>query len=157
MSKLPRPSTERERLELKDATRRSLSLLGKLASFAAVTRVEVPVLSKYGSPSETTAFMPIDVALDLARDTGSLLIVETLAAMLGYRLVPLDGAPAEKIGIEDLGALMREGNDVEQKLTDALADGVIDPAERRELRQEIAENVLVLRRLDRKLGGQVNG
>lgn len=153
MDKLPRKSTDAERLELKAATRRALDLAGKANAFALVTRVEAPALSKYGSPAEPGAFMPIDVMLDLARDVGAPVILEELAAILGYRLVPLDDAgQGEPVTLADIAAAAREAGDVTQTAMTALADGEIDGHERRELRQQIGENITVLRNIDRKLG-----
>lgn len=152
MQKLPRPSSETERMELKAGTRRALSLAGRANGFSLVTRVEPPVLSKYGSPSEEASFMPVDVVLDLEREIGLPLITEMLAAMQGFRLVPLDPQRGAQVGVEDLADVARETGDVVQKLAGALPGG-IDAAETRELRKEIAEGVRALRRLDRKLGG----
>ncbi len=158
MEKLPRKSTEAERLELKAATRRALDLAGKANAFALVTRVEAPALSKYGSPSEPAAFMPIDVMLDLCRDVGAPVILDELAAILGYRLAPVDGGEAahEPVTMADIAAVSREGGDVVNKTLAALADGKICPVERTEIRQDVGENIAVLRALDRKLAGEGN-
>ena len=151
--KLPRPSTEQERLELKAATRRALQLAGRANAFALVTRVEGPVLSKYASPAEQTAFMPVDVVLDLEREAGSPVLTEILAAMQGFRLVPIGEGERQPVGYEDLARLNKESSDVVQSLANGLRDGDLDPAERRGTRQEIAENIAALRLVDRKLAG----
>lgn len=149
--KLPRPSTEADRLELKAATRHALELAGRANTFAMVTRVEPPALSKYASPAEMTAFMPVDVVLDLDREIGAPMLTQALARMLGYRLVPIEPDAAGTVGLEDLAEVQRETGDVVQKLATALPDG-IDAQERRELKKEIGEGIASLHRLDRKLG-----
>jgi len=154
--KLPRPSSPEDRLELKAATRRALSL-ARVTAFAMVTRVDAPALSKYAAPQEDGHFMPIDVLLDLERDIGSPVILETLAALQGYRLVPVhepQGGEDQFLGgITDIADITREGGDVVQSLAAAMRDGKIDGAEKRTVRMEIAENIAVLHRLDRKIAG----
>lgn len=149
--KLPRSTSDDERNELKAATRQALAI-ARPTRFAAVTRVDAPALSKYGDPFTTNAFMPIDVVADLERDIGAPLITEALAALQGYRLVPIgDGEPCERIGVDDLASLSKEGGDVMQTIATAMADGRIDGNERRAIAAEIAENITVLRRIGRKV------
>lgn len=150
--KLPRPTSEADRLDLKAATRQALDL-ARPSKFALITRVEVPALSNYSSPSEMEKFMPVDVVVDLCRDIGSPILVEEMARLLGFKLVPLDPEEGGDVGYEDIADLSREGGDVVQTLANGLKDGRLDPGERREARREIAENVAVLRRLDRKIAG----
>lgn len=149
--KLPRSTSDDERNELKAATRQALAI-ARPTRFAAVTRVDAPALSKYGDPFTANAFMPIDIVADLERDLGAPLITEALAALQGYRLVPVgDGDAGGRIGVDDLASLSKEGGDVVQTIATAMADGRIDGHERRAIAAEIAENVTVLRRIGRKV------
>jgi hypothetical protein len=148
--KLPRPTSENERLELKASTRRALEL-ASAAKFAMITRVLPPALSNYGNPGVPDSFMPIDVVVDLCRDIGSPSIVADMAAQLGYRLVPLEPEEDQPVGYEDIASVSREGGDVVTSLAHGLADGRLDNAEKREVRTQIAENIAVLHRLDRKV------
>ncbi|NGO50467.1 phage regulatory CII family protein [Allomesorhizobium camelthorni] len=148
--KLPRPTSDSERMELKASTRRALDM-ACAAKFAMITRVLPPALSNYGNPGIPDSFMPIDVVVDLCRDIGSPLILADMAAQLGYRLVPLEPEEGEPIGYEDIARVSKEGGDVVTSLAHALADGKVDLAEKREVRSQIAENIAVLHRLDRKV------
>lgn len=152
MPKLPRPTSEQDRLELKTASRHALEM-ARASKFAMVTRVEAPALSKYGDPFNPDAFMPIDVALDLDRDIGSPMLLAALAELEGYELTPASATPARGVGVEDLATVAKETGDVIQTLAAALADG-IDSHERRALRREIAEAIRALRALDRNLAGE---
>ncbi len=149
--KMPRPTTEDERGDLKAATRQALKL-ARPSKFALVTRVEASALSKYGDPFRDDAFIPIDVVADLERDIGAPLITEALAFAQGYRLVPIVPEKPQAVTMADVAEISKEGGDVVQKIAAALSDGQIDPVERREISSEIAENIAVLRRLDRKIG-----
>lgn len=127
--------------------------MARVTAFAMVTRVDASALSKYAAPQEDGHFMPIDVLLDLERDIGSPVILETLAALQGYRLVPMHEPQGGSVTISDIADITREGGDVVQSLAEAMRDGKIDGAEKRSVRMEIAENIAVLHRLDRKIAG----
>lgn len=158
MSEL-RPTTEQQRRMLKSTVRRLIELAGGVTSFEHVTRVKAPALSKYGSPDDAAAHMPLDVALDLMMDTGSNGIVSAMAAMLGYKLVALDadgqGAPAPDMG--DISDLVQDNSNVITAITRALADGVITPVEERDISNEIERNVQELRAIQRKAKAAVKG
>lgn len=152
--KMPRKIKPEECLELKAMTRRALEM-ARPTKLALVTRVDAPTLVNYGAVSQHNCLMPIDIAIDVCRDLGAPLIVEEMARLLGFRLVPLDQAEGDggEVGYADLAAVSKESNDVVSKLADALADGPLDGAERREVRKEIAEDIATLYRLDRKIAG----
>jgi len=154
MMKLPRKITETERLDLKAATRAALEM-ARPTKFALVTRVDAAALSRYGAVSEPEKFMPVDVLVDLCRDLGSPAIVEDIARMLGFRLVPLQAeSDGSGVGVADLAAVSKEANDVVGTIARGLADdGRLDGAEKREARKEIAENIRTLHHLDRKIAG----
>lgn len=96
--------------------------------------------------------MPIDVVIDLCRDIGSPALVEEMARLLGYRLVPIDSGEGDQaIGTDDLADIVKETGDVVVALASALPGG-IDRHERRGLRPEIHQAITSLRRLERKVG-----
>ncbi|TPL30204.1 hypothetical protein [Mesorhizobium sp. B2-4-7] len=151
--KLPRPTSEADRLDLKAATRQALDM-ARPAKFALITRVDTPALSNYGSPSEPDKFMPIDIVVDLCRDIGAPVLIEEMARQLGFKLVPLEPCEGGDPGIADIAAVSKEAADVVGALAAGLSgDGKLDGAQRRVVRTEISENVTVLRRLERKMGG----
>lgn len=145
--KIPRPTTEHDRLALKAATRHALTLAGGVSRFELATRVAAPVLSKYGAIHEAAAFMPLDVAADLDRDLGAPVMAEALAGLAGYRLTPADAARPGAPSLADVAKIMRESCDVADALTAALADGKIGAAEARAIDCEIEEAIAVLRGL----------
>lgn len=150
--KLPRPTSEQDRLDLKAATRRALEL-ARPTKFAPVTRVDAAALSRYGAISEPEKFMPIDVVVDLCRDIGSPILVEEMARLLGYRLVPIE-EPAEggKVDLQDISDLSRENSDVVVALAAGLKDG-FDASHRREALRELSEERAMLHRIEHKVAG----
>lgn len=147
MIKVPRPTTDHDRLALKAATRQALALAGGVSRFELATRVAAPALSKYGAVQEIAAFMPLDVAADLDRDLGAPVMAEAMAALAGYRLTPADAVAPGAPSLADVAKIMRESCDVADALTAALADGKIGPAEARTIDREIEEAIAVLRGL----------
>lgn len=154
-----RPTTEHQRRQMKAVVRRLLELAGGVTSFEHTTRVKAPALSKYASADDATSHMPIDVAMDLMMDTGSNGILSVMAAMLGLKLVALDadgrGAPLPDVA--DISELVRDNSNVITALSVALADGVMTPAEERQISNEIEKNVLELRTMQRKVKAAVSG
>ena len=137
-------------LALKGATDACFTLGGGPTSFAHMTRVGISTLSKYASPSDEwhENVVPIDIAVEADRRAKTPIIVGEAARILGYRLVPDDGAISEarKISDCDVMDLMKEATDVFVTLREARADGRICAGDReaierqlRELEREIAE------------------
>lgn len=151
--RIPRLTTEDERNQIKARTQQLIRLAGGVEFFAPVTGVNKAALSKYGSPSEPDSFIRADVIVELDRQIGAPMMVGMLAALLGYKLVPAEQDAPAGVGIGDIAETARETGEVVTQLATALADGALDPAERRGLRKEIAEATATLTRLDRKLAG----
>lgn len=154
-----RPSTEQQRRQLKATVRRLLELAGGVTSFEHVTRVKAPALSKYGSPDDAAAHMPVDVALDLMMDTGSTGILAIMAGMLGYKLVALDstGQGAPLPDMRDAAELVQGNSRVVSTLAQAVADGHISAAEAREVSDDIEQSVASLRNLQRRVKSAASG
>lgn len=151
--KLPRLTTDAERAEIKNATRRALSFAGKRASFAAVTRVDEAALSKYCDPFSPTAFMPVDVLCDLAREVGAPAAFNQIVALFGYRLAPIeegDGDGAE-LGTDDVVSVAKEAGEAVAAV--AALGGARTPEAVRRARKEIGEAKHALYLVDRKLAG----
>lgn len=157
--KMPRLSTEQERRQIKIRTHQSMEQAGGPEFFAPVTPVNKAQLSKYGSLSEPDCFIRADVMLELDRQIGAPLMVGTLAAMLGYKLVPAEAeAQGEDVGFSDLSAIVGETGDVVKLLVEVLADGKIDASERRQLAKEVTEALTAFMRLDGKVvAGRFSG
>ncbi|MFN3549250.1 MAG: phage regulatory CII family protein [Mesorhizobium sp.] len=145
-----RPTSDHDRARLKGATKRAIERAGGGTAFAAQTRVEPPVLSKYAAPHEDH-FVPVDVACDADMAAGSPVILSAMAATQGFRLVPIDDvAPAFSPTM--VGQLIRETGDVSAAILEAMADGRVTPAERRAIEIEIDEALVALFTLRRAFG-----
>lgn len=151
--KLPRLTTDAERAEIKNATRRALDFAGKRASFAAVTRVDEPVLSKYCDPFSPTHFMPIDVLCDLAKEVGAPAAFGQILALFGCRVAPIDDGDgtASRIDAGDIVSVAREAGEAVAAV--AALGGGQSPEAVRAARKEIGEAKRALYLVDRKLSG----
>ncbi|RUU24882.1 hypothetical protein EOD08_24245 [Mesorhizobium sp. M6A.T.Ca.TU.002.02.2.1] len=150
-----RPTTDEDRAEIKAATRDSLRKV-RANKFALVTRYEESELSKFGSMAEADRFMPADVIADLQlefpRGVASPLL-ETLAAIAGLKLVPLDDEPdGDSVEIGDVDRVMKE--DGEAKSAALKAIGATDLSIVRTAKKEAIEARDAYGRLVRTLTGQ---
>lgn len=151
-----RTISDRQGMTLKAATRRAIEIAGGARSFAAVTRIKEGNLSKYGSPNEDHAetFMPIDVAVEADMEAGSPIILSAMAEMLGYKLVPLAGSDddANAVTAADALNIANEAGDVVRSITEALADGKVCAADRKEITRQGDEAVKALKTVLKKVG-----
>jgi hypothetical protein len=86
------------RRSLKIATRNQIKDCGGLEAAAVNARVGKTELSSYQSENMAERFMPLDVAVELMHASGSLEILEAMAAILDASVEPqrLDGAALEE-------------------------------------------------------------
>ncbi|TPM41568.1 hypothetical protein [Mesorhizobium sp. B2-3-4] len=143
-------TTPEDRIRIKARTEQLIKLAGGPGVFQHVAGVPTDMLSKYGSRSEPN-FINAAVIVALDRQLGAPLMLGELAAMLGYRLEPIDGGGGDEVTLSDVTDLRRADSDVSLTLMEALEDGVIDISERRKARTAIASKVAKLHRIDRKL------
>lgn len=126
-----------QRQRLKAAIREQVSLSGGPEAAARICRIGAARLSGYGSLSEPDRYMPVDVAVDLARESGSAPVLDVMAALLGCVLIPVRGAGKDPLD-RDMAVFGREVAAVFGAYAEARSDLRID---RRE-----AEDII--RRLD---------
>lgn len=143
MDKLPRPTTQEQRDDLKQMTRASLRKV-KGAKFALVTRYEAAELSKFGSdhPDCADRFMPVDVLADLQLELPhgvAAPLLEALAHLGGFKLVPLDEGDdsGEGVCVERVGLVMKEGGEAKSAALRAVGSTCLDTV--RTARRETAE------------------
>lgn len=141
-----RSISDRQALTLKASTRRAVDMAGGGESFQHMTRVNGGQLSKYGSQAEEKSFIPIDVAVEADFEANSPIIVGAMAEILGYKLVPNDGAAAnvalKPVTVRDALRIANEAADVVKAITDALSnDDLIDGVEQRVITREIDEAI----------------
>lgn len=113
---------------LKTAWKRLVERLGGTDATAACTRVGRSRASEYGLV-ECERFVPVDVLLDAEATAGRPVVTETLAGLLGYRLVPRRDWPAETLA-RHLARIGHDAADVFATASAALEDGVVTSAER---------------------------
>jgi hypothetical protein len=131
-----RALSERQISELKGATEASFVTGGGVTSFAQLTRVGVATLSKYASQSadNATNMVGIDIAVEADMRAGQPIILAEMARMLGYRLVR-DDAADQQTSLSEHDALMLsiKSGKLAGVVSDALADGRVDAAEKAEI------------------------
>lgn len=143
---------EDEITRIKNRTKQLIRLAGGPELFQHSAGVPKDMLSKYGSSSEPHVIRA-DVALALDRQLDAPMMLAFLAEMQGYRLVPLEPGDdsGDRVTLSDLADLHRADSDVAATLSDAMADGIIDIAERRATRAAIDRKIQRLKAVDRKL------
>ncbi|KAB2769513.1 hypothetical protein F9K84_09685 [Brucella anthropi] len=152
-----RTISEPERRTLKAATDGAYVLSGGISRILDFTRVSTSQLSKYASFGEDNidSFAPIDVAIEIDRAAKSPVIVKEMAALLGYGLTPLrsdsDKSEYQAVTQADGYRVLKETMDVVQAVNDALADGGVDAADRKNVRKEIREAIRELEGLEMAL------
>lgn len=148
--------TEDERLRIKNRTKQLVKLAGGPEIFQHSAGVPKDMLSKYGSLSEPNIInAAVIVALD--RQLEAPLMVGELAAMLGYRLVPIEGdGGGDGLGIDDVQSMIKEGGEAEAATLAAAANTTCLRTVR-EARKEIGEAKRAFAVADRKLAQRESG
>ncbi len=120
--KLERPTSDKDRRAIKQATHRTTSLCGGQESAAIITRVNPKTLSDYGNTGNsrhTDVFMPVDVLADMILDRRAAGETAPLLAQLcelgGGVFVPVPEVGKETNAV-DLGVV-----DLSQKLLNLVA------------------------------------
>ncbi|SMD18581.1 phage regulatory CII family protein [Rhizobium sp. RU36D] len=152
-----RQISEKQSAELKAVTRRGLDLAGGGGIACHSTRVNEGQLSKYASngADNAMAFVPVDVAIELDMLAGSPVIVAHMAALLGFKLVPVRGADAgdgDALSHADALDVANETSDVVRVVTQVLASGHVDAAARQKITREADEAIRALKSLVSKVG-----
>lgn len=151
---IPRLATDAERRHLKAMTLQAVHSVGGGDAFEPATRVKQGALSKYGSNSFPEHFIPLDVALELDRLSGSPVLIGACARMLGYRLVPAGSSADDDLSLADAQSVAKETGDVVNLLLTLLTKGKpLDAADRRAVLKEVSEAKDSLYKLLAKLAG----
>lgn len=144
-----RPFTRADYLAIKSATRRACEDAGPLHQIAESTRVDAPILSRYGNPDEAV-FIPLDVAMDLDALSGGARILKAYAAALGYDLVLNEKGVRVECTLRHIGEVGKASGNLHAAMCDAAADGKITPseAERIERKATVLDDATDLLRAD---------
>ncbi len=151
-----RASTDHQRAALKSATGRAIRAAGGPGALAEDTRVNGSMLSRYEAREADGGekYMPIDVALDADIAAGSPIIVGAMAAILGYRLERSNAqTEVPPASLSDFVALTKRQARMTETFAEALDDGRIDAAERRQLTGLIDAELAALTALATRIGG----
>ncbi len=146
-------TTPEDRLRIKARTEQLIKLAGGPEIFQHSAGVPKDMLSKYGSLSEPNMInAAVIVALD--RQLEAPLMVGELAAMLGYRLVPIDDrGGGDGLAIDDVQSMIKEGGEAEAASLAAAANTACLRTVR-VARKEIGEAERAFAAADRKLARQ---
>lgn len=142
-------TTPDERLRIKNRTKQLIKLAGGPEIFQHSVGVPNDMLSKYGSISEPN-FINASVIIALDRQLGAPMMLEELANMLGFHLVPLEPAPPAAIGIADLAHAHKETSEAVGAVAQLVA-GQDSLAARRAALKEIDESIGALHKVRRKV------
>lgn len=147
---------EEDRLRIKNRTKQLIKLAGGPEIFQHSAGVPKDMLSKYGSLSEPNLInAAVIVALD--RQLEAPLMIGELAAMLGFRLVPIEeGGGGTGLGIDDVQSMIKEGSEAEAASLAAAANTACLTTVR-VARKEIGEAKRAYSIADRKLARQESG
>ncbi len=88
VSQITRSRSKGDYVSLKQASKRLIKACGGLEAASMVTRVGHSELARYYDPAEKL-FMPIDVVADLEVISGTPLVSQPLAHLLGFALMPI--------------------------------------------------------------------
>lgn len=114
------------RCGLKAAVRRLLEAFGGQVQAAEATRVAQQALSRYASLNHPTDHMPVDVVMDLSRDSGSTAVIREMCRQMNGVFVSLpevDAISASRFEIDMARALVRVC-EVQSTLARTMADSV---------------------------------
>lgn len=107
--------------------------------------------SEYANAEVAERVMPIDVAVEIDAFNGNARIVGAMARQIGHVVVK---APAAALATCDVSALCRLATESAEAVAEfgkARADGVITPAEARDVRRQLHEMVVAALELDARL------
>lgn len=142
--------TEDERLRIKNRTKQLIKLAGGPETFQYSAGVPKDMLSKYGSISEPNMITAaVIVALD--RQLEAPLMLGEMAAMLGYRLVPLEPDEPLRLDVKDLAAVHKETSEAVSSVAVLVSGGTDQAAARRGALTEIDEGIAALYHVRRKV------
>jgi hypothetical protein len=147
-----RISSDHERNALKSAARGALSLIGPAKQLCAVSRISESYLSKCIN-RDCPDFLPLDVALEADRLAGSPVIVQAMADLLGFRLVPTEGERASEFNVEHAFNLVADAVAMAQTIREADADGRRDEREKRAITDQINGQIKALQDALRAVNG----
>jgi len=147
---IPRASTEQQRLALKAAARRAISLCGGGDSLAQITRIKAPQLSRCASP-DYADFMPVDVALDADIDCGKPVFLAAMAALEGYSIAPLAGGKSTPVSIASAASLIEAATGSFSAVNAALADGSLTRRECEAISSALSKTIETALRLKASL------
>ncbi|MEP0518594.1 MAG: hypothetical protein ABJO09_00845 [Hyphomicrobiales bacterium] len=120
---------------LKSAVRRTRKLVGSRNTISEQTRVGGTQIANYEDAHQTECHVPIDVAMDIDELAGEAVILTQLAALQGYRLVPIGQSPTNMDIKDHIQLLCKEFGEA----ISAIGNGTSTPRQREEATKELLE------------------
>lgn len=124
--KLARPTNEDDRLALKAAARRQTKASGGQEAASAITRVQHQTISRYGNPEHDQDHMPVDVVVDLTRDSGEPFLIREMARQCGFGVHRIEAKTSIETIFRGVHDIAKETAEVHCALIDVLKDGHLD-------------------------------
>lgn len=139
---------------IKKATEAAYALAGGISLVHLRCRASVSQLSKYASTAEENAetLIPLDVALEVDRAAGSLVILSAYAQVIGFEIIPAASAEETAELCEmDAHRIGQHGAELAAEIFRAREDGVTDALEARAITERAMRLVRVTFGLVRRM------
>ena len=125
---------------VKAATRDLATLAGGIERAAELTGHSKSVVGRWQSPTDGD-LITLTAAAMLERDAQKPLVTGVMAEIQGFRLASLAGHCERTDFMRAHAQFCRANADLQACVTEALADGVLTPNERREIDREIGDAI----------------
>jgi hypothetical protein len=148
---IPRLTTDEERRHIKVRTAQLIAAAGGGEFLAPVTGVDKAALSKYGGLAYPDSFIRADVMIELDRQLQAPMMVEFMANLLGYTLVPLEPDQSAAVGVDDLADVHKETSEAVTSIATLVSGRADIAAAKRAVFKETDEAIRALYRAQRKV------
>ena len=152
--------TGRQPVELKAFFRDLVTACGGPKRAAQLVGAQASHISEAMAAHVPERWPRVDQVAILEADCGRPFVTAALADRLGYSVAPVATGEDAKPAVQHLATVTRETHDVVAALIDAMADGHVGEAERRQIRAQAQEAIQALHKLcadmaDPAAGGNV--
>lgn len=152
--------TERQPVELKAFFRDLVTACGGPKRAAQLVGAQASHISEAMAAHVPERWPRLDYIAILEADCGQPIVTSALADRLGYSIAPVAASGDPRPAVQHLASVTRETHDVVAALIDAMADGHVGEAERRQIRTQAQEAIQALHKLcadmaDPAAGGNV--
>lgn len=122
--------------DIKKATRDLIRLNGGIEAVAEDTNYSKSYIGNINNHNDPT-FIPVNMILNLERDSDDPVITRMLARKQGYVLIPAQSKMSSSQAAILTARLGKETSDVFAEIAKSIADGAIDPTEAKKCLKEV--------------------